>query len=110
MRCLAAGRLADAEALFRRILDRTPRHPRAWNGLGLVAYKARDFTTAKGHLQKAIALDSSVAEFHNHLGVVCRAAGDLDQAMAHYRRAVALDPSNATVHGNLGNASKNSLN
>ena len=103
-RYLQAGRLAEAEFLYGRICNRSPRDARAWNGFGLAAHKRGEFALARERLEKAAALDSAMAEYHNHLGVACRAAGDTEKAIESYGRALALEPSSATTHGNLGNA------
>ena len=97
-----AGRLADAEALYRQILRVQPEHPKVLHGLGLMAAQSGRTDVAIALLERAIRSDPSDAAFHNHLGTVYPAAGRLDEAIAALRRAVALKPDYADAHNNLG--------
>ena len=101
---IGAGRLEEAEQIFRLVLERSPKQVHAWHWLGLVAFQTSRLALAKECFKKAITLNPSGAVFHIHLGVVWRALGELDRAVACHHRAIDLDPSNAAAHGNLGNA------
>ena len=94
---LASGRLAEAEAGFRRILADTPGpgpalHGRALWGLGLVAARAGRPDLAAGWLEEAARLLPDEAEIRLHLGQVRLDAGQPDRARTDLARALALVP------------------
>lgn len=88
-----AGRLAEAAALYRRVLEADPGHAGATHLLGVVAFQQGDHRTGAALIGKAIALEPSCAEYHHDLGDVLRADGRADEAAACYRKAIALDPA-----------------
>ncbi len=62
-----AGNLAEAQRLYREILQHAPAHPDAWHLLGLVAYAREEYELAREQISKAIELDGAQASYHNHL-------------------------------------------
>jgi len=99
-----AGRLAEAEALYRQILAVDPRHFDSLQLLGAIALQVGQSDVAVGLIRQAIALKPDYAEAHNNLGVALRDQGQLDQAIAACRRAIALRPNYPEAHSNLGAA------
>jgi protein O-GlcNAc transferase len=97
-----AGRLAEAEAAYRKILVRRPDHADSLHFAGIIAYQTGRLHAAAQLIGKAIAGDRNVATFHNSLGVVLTAQGKLVKAVASLRRALALMPDVAETHNNLG--------
>jgi Flp pilus assembly protein TadD len=97
-----AGRLREAEALCKDILDVSPRDANAMHLLGLVAYQGGKLAEAIEHIRRAIALAPNVASFHANLGEMYRLAGRSDQAVAAGRRALALQPEYPEALSNLG--------
>jgi protein O-GlcNAc transferase len=96
-----AGRLADAERLYRQVCAADPRHAAALHRLGVVAHQLGrpDAVTL---LQRATALQPNVAEIHNDLGIVLAAQRQFAQAAASFMRAVTLKPDYAEAHCNRG--------
>ena len=106
---LASGRLAEAEAGFRRILADTPGpgpalHGRALWGLGLVAARAGRPDLAAGWLEEAARLLPDEAEIRLHLGQVRLDAGQPDRARTDLARALALVPGEPGILEALGRA------
>ena len=97
-----AGRLQEAEALYRQILQVQPDHPDALHLLGVIAHQVGKHDIAVDYISRAIALNPAVAEYYNNIGEACRALGKLNEAVAHYQRALALKPSYAEAYSNLG--------
>ncbi len=97
-----AGRLSDAEALYRRILRADPRHPQALHLLGVLVHRLGRHDQAVELISEAIALDNTRAEFHYNLGNAHAALGHLDQAVRCLRHVVALQPTHASACTNLG--------
>jgi len=99
-----AGRLAEAEPLYRQILALDPKHVDSLHLLGVVAYHVGRNDEALDLISKAIALNDRVANFHCNMGLVLFALGRRDAAIASYRRAITLEPRHALAYNNLGNA------
>ena len=99
----AAGRLREAEMLYRQILEVRPNHADSLHLLGVIAGQRDDNATAVEWISKAIAVAPNAAIYHNNLGAFTRRLGKMDQAMAAYRKAVELQPEYADARYNLGN-------
>jgi len=98
-----AGRLADAEKLYRVILDADPQNTDALHLLGLISYQAGDFQCAEQLIRQAIAYRENTPSYHYNLGCVLKDAGKPDEAMTHYQTAIALKPDYVEAHLNMGN-------
>jgi len=96
------GRLAEAEAIYRRILDGNPDHVGALHYFGVVACQHADYAVAEASIGRALVLAPNYAEAHNSLGNLFKVKGALDKARLSYERALALKPDNAEAHSNLG--------
>lgn len=101
-----AGRLAEAEELYREILSQEAEQVDALHLLGVLSGQTRREDEAVALINKAIARRPGVAAQHNNLGNVLRQMGRFSDAIAAYRIAVELDPSHARAWNNLGNALK----
>jgi len=101
-----AGRLPDAERLYRQILALDPRHPDGLHLLGVLAHQTGHHEAAVATIQQAIASNGKEPSFYSHLGLALQALGRMDEAAARYRQALALNPSFAEAHNNLGNVLK----
>ena len=97
-----AGRLQEAEALYRQILQVQPDHPDALHLLGVIAHQVGRNEIAIDLLGQAIAVSPGAAEFHNHLAVVYQAQGRREEALVHFRQAMTLQPAFAEASYNLG--------
>lgn len=98
-----AGRLQEAEALYRQVLQAQPDHSDALHLLGVIAHQVGRHQAAVDLIGRAIGLNPAAAEYHNNMGEVYRALGRLDEAAAHFRQAIALRPSMPEAHNNAGN-------
>jgi len=97
-----AGRLKEAEQLYRQILAHQPDHADALHMLAIVAHQVGQYDMALDLFRKAIAVNPNLAQAHCNLGVTLKAQGQLDQAMAAWRQAIVLQPDLAEAHNNLG--------
>jgi len=86
-----AGRLAEAERLYRLVCAADAGNARALHLLGVVAHQLGR-ADAADLLARAVALAPDFAEAHNDRGVVLAAHGKLAAASAAFERAVALKP------------------
>jgi predicted O-linked N-acetylglucosamine transferase (SPINDLY family) len=99
-----AGRLAQAEQLYRQILAAQPNHAGALHFLGLVAHQAGRADLALDLISRAIQITPNVADFHNNLGSVLLALRRLDEAIQQFHIVLQLNPRSAEAYYNLGNA------
>jgi len=87
-----AGRLEQAEAIARILIDADPQMADGHHLLGVIAYQRGDNETAVGHMTRAIELNPSVPEYcSNRALVLCRLGRDAE-AEAGFRHALAMDP------------------
>ncbi|OYD81520.1 radical SAM protein [Azospirillum brasilense] len=98
------GRLPEAEAAYRIVLQAVPDHPDTLRLLGLVALQAGAAAAACERLSLAVAANPGSAESLHVLGGALRQAGDLRRALDAYRRATLLRPVFPECHFNHGNA------
>jgi protein O-GlcNAc transferase len=99
-----AGRLSNAEALYRQILAVQPNHADALHFLGVIAHQVGRHDVAMELIRQSIVLNPRNSAAHSNLGEACRAADQQDEAIAAYRRALELEPDYPEAHNNLGNA------
>jgi len=97
-----AGQLADAERLYRQILQVDPAHADAAHQLGRMAMVAGQHAAAIELIATAVRAQRNTAAFHASLGEAQRRAGQSSEASASFRRALQLDPQLAAAHTNLG--------
>lgn len=97
-----AGRYAQAEPLYRRILEAEPHHVDALHLLGVLAHSTGRPGPAIELIGRAIAIDPDQASFHFNLAEACRSLDRGDEALASYERAIRLNPEHARAHNNLG--------
>ena len=101
--CHRAGRLPDAETLYRRVLAHAPDHPAAVHYLGLLAMQTGHLAAAEELLARAAALSRNEAEVLNNWGTALAKLGRLQEARERYLAAIARDPGLADALVNLGN-------
>src|SRR6266567_3024302 len=84
----AAGKLEEAEQVYRDVLRGQPRNAVALHLLGVLLYQANRFDAAVESIEAAIAIDSQSAEFHTSLGMAMSARRDFSQSTACFERAL----------------------
>ncbi|MDS4020473.1 MAG: tetratricopeptide repeat protein [Candidatus Competibacter sp.] len=96
------GQLDEAEALYRRELQRNPQQVDALHFLGVLTSQRGRHPEAADLIRRALALSPQYADAWNNLGNVLAALDRWDEAATAYQRAVELAPGNPSVHCNLG--------
>jgi tetratricopeptide (TPR) repeat protein len=98
-----AGRLTEAEALYRQILRVNEDHTESLHLLGVIACQKGCPGSAVEMISKAVALDGEVAAYYSNLGTALQDQGKLTAATSCFKRALALKPDFAEAVSNLGN-------
>jgi len=96
-----SGQPAEAERLYRQILEADPRHGEALQQLALLARNHGYLEEAEGLLRQAVAAAPRNAEFHNTLGTVYAALGKSAEAEQAYRLAIKRRAGYAQAMSNL---------
>src|SRR5579863_3140288 len=97
-----AGRLRQAEDLYRRILFNDPDQADALHGVGLIALQVNKPELAAAYLGRAAQVSPNAPVFQYNQGEAWMTIGDLQQATACLRRAIAIDPARPEPHATLG--------
>lgn len=97
-----AGRLAEAEFIYRQVLTFDPVNFDALHLLGLIAFQEKSYAQAVEHLGAAIASNPSVFIGHFSLGAAYKEMGKLEEAQACYRKVLTIKPDFAEAHFRLG--------
>ncbi|MEQ1600089.1 MAG: tetratricopeptide repeat protein, partial [Methylotenera sp.] len=97
-----AGNLAQAEVLYKQVLQTNANHPDSLHLLGLIAKQKGDFKTAVLLMRKALNFNPNYVEAYVNLGATLQEQNNFTEAADCYRKALALRPNYAEVHSNLG--------
>ncbi|MBI2319970.1 MAG: tetratricopeptide repeat protein, partial [Betaproteobacteria bacterium] len=100
-RLLEQGELGSAHDICAALLAADPGLADAWNVLGGIAFKQRDFALAARHFAEAIAQAPERADLHNNYGYAMAEQFRIGEAVAAFRRAVEIDPRDPSAHPNL---------
>ncbi|HEX4042074.1 MAG TPA: tetratricopeptide repeat protein [Xanthobacteraceae bacterium] len=101
-RCRNEGKLIEAEAVCRQILQAQPNIAEAHHLFGVIAHQNGKLSEAIDHVTRAIKVAPKVALFHANLGEMLRLAGRPKRAVEEARAALEIDPKMAAALSNLG--------
>src|SRR5205809_7883366 len=77
-----AGKLDEAERIYRDVLAEASDHFDALHALGVIAAQRRDFSSAQTLLQRALAIDPHAADAQANQANVQNALGRYEEALA----------------------------
>lgn len=97
-----AGRLQEAEVLYRDILVRDPGQADAWYLLGRIAHEIGQYQNAIALIECAVERKPDVATYRHALGEAFTAMGEHDRAIRAYEQACSRDPQYAEAHISRG--------
>ncbi len=98
-----AGRLTEAEPLYRQVLQAQPRHFDSLHLLGVIHYQRGEYQEAVRQIDTALRINPRAAVAHNNLGNALKDFGRAKEALASYERAIALKADYADAYYNRGN-------
>jgi predicted O-linked N-acetylglucosamine transferase (SPINDLY family) len=99
-----AGRLQDADLLYRQFLMQQPDHVEAMQSLGILCAQTGRPQAAVELLRKVAAALPDSPEACSNLANVLESCGRHDEAIASYRKAIALRPDFVQAYSNMSNA------
>lgn len=99
-----AGRLREAERLYRSMLDVDPRHPDALHLLGVLLTQTGDYSDAVEHIQAALDVDRDSALFQSSLAQAFFRSGKLAEAVEALEEVISRRPDSFQAFSDLGAA------
>jgi protein O-GlcNAc transferase len=96
------GNLAQAEALYRQILQADPRNAPALHLLGSLAHQTGHHDAAVALIGQAIAINPLASIFHFNLGLVHKKRGQWAEATACFQKSLRINPAHAETSIYLG--------
>lgn len=96
-----AGRLEEAAALYRQILQKQPDYADAMHLLGALSVSQGNYQAAVDLIGKAIKIHPGNPGYHSNLGLALASLGWYGESAASLRTAIALKPDFAEAHINL---------
>jgi tetratricopeptide (TPR) repeat protein len=101
-----AGKLSEAQSLYRQVLKLMPRQADALHMLGVTEFQAKNYAEAVQLISKAKEHKPDNDLIHFNLGNALRAIGQLEEAGKAFNTAVRLRPDHLEALKNLGNTYK----
>ena len=95
-----SGRIGDAQAICREILERSPRHFDAMHLLGITEYQNGRHEEADWLLQQALLVEPRSAAAASNHGIVLHELKRYEAALARFDKAIALKPDYAEAFSN----------
>jgi len=95
------GEPAEAERLYRRLLELLPNMWQLYYNFGLLLYEQKQFQDAHELYQKAVSLTNPDNDLFYNLALCQKALGRYQQAIASYQKALAIDSEDIDSRYNL---------
>lgn len=102
-RAQQSGDLAQAEHLYKQVLNSENDNIHALNLLGMLYVNSFRPDDAINYILRALALVPDNPQSHTNIGLAYKDRGDAKTAAHHFRESIKLDPNNPDVYNNLGN-------
>ena len=104
LQCHEAGRLDEAEKIFKEIIAQNPEYADAYNLLGIVYAGHKNFKEALRYFKEAVRLDSDNAAYNSNYGNALQDNDELNESLPYYLRAIELKPDFTDAYYNLSNS------
>ena len=96
------GELAQAEAIYKKVLKLQPKHVDALHLLGVIAGQMGKYQLAADLIGKAIKIQPNNAAFYSNRGNVLHELKQVDAALASFDQAIAIKPDFVDAYYNRG--------
>jgi FkbM family methyltransferase len=97
-----SGRLEEAIAIYRQLVQQFPQDVEAWFWLGVIADHQGKLDDSVACYRQVLAWQPNSAETYGNLGSVLLKQGKLEEAIVQHQQALELMPDNPNAHYNLG--------
>ena len=102
VRAQQSGKLDEAAAAYRQVLETDPKDGDALNNLGIILAQKGDFSAASECLARALEVRPDSSETLGNLANLYVKLGKIDEAADAYRKALDRNPQNVDALNNLG--------
>jgi predicted O-linked N-acetylglucosamine transferase (SPINDLY family) len=99
---LQAGKLDEAERLFKKVLQREPKNFGALNLLAIALMQGQRHAAAEPYLKTALTVNAQNDATFNNYGMVLKALKRPQEALARFSQALALNGANGLAWNNRG--------
>ena len=82
-----AGRLQEAESVYRQILQANPNHAETLNFLGLLGHTSGHSAKALELVERALSLKPDYGDAYTHKGIILSTLGRREEALASFEAA-----------------------
>jgi tetratricopeptide (TPR) repeat protein len=96
------GHLAEAAALYQKILQQNPKEPDGLHLFGVLMHQGGQHEAGRRLVEAAIEIAPGRPEFLSNLGQILKALGKPEDAETAYRKALAKEPGFVDALANLG--------
>jgi tetratricopeptide (TPR) repeat protein len=97
-----AGRLDEAEQIYRQMLKADANDIQALQLMGTLALQRRDHVGAGEFLSRTLAVNPNNAEARINLGLALFGSGNAEEAVSQYRAALEINPRQALAYNHMG--------
>lgn len=92
------GKLEEAEALYRQLLEIAPNDGDALHLLGIIAHQKGSPATAVDYMYKAVIVDGLNSAYHADLGTALFEWGKISEAVCSYEKSLELNSNQPNTH------------
>jgi tetratricopeptide (TPR) repeat protein len=92
------GKLEEAEALYRQLLEVAPNDGDALHLLGIIAHQKGSPATAVDYMYKAVIVDGLNPSYHADLGTALFEWGKISEAISSYEKSLELNPDQPNTY------------
>jgi tetratricopeptide (TPR) repeat protein len=96
------GKLAEAEAAYKAILETTPDVPEVYQNLGFIQRQNKDYAASEASYQKALELRPDSADIAAGLAELYQETGQAEKAIALMQKQASANPTDARAQLNQG--------
>ncbi len=98
------GQLAQAQAIYEKVLEIQPKHFNTLHLSGVIATQTKKHSLAVDLIAQAIEINPKIAATYSNRGNALKELKQFDAAVASYDKAIAIKPDYAEAYSNRGNA------
>jgi len=101
---MQTGKTAEAESVFKTIIQSYPDTAEAHQLLGLIYAAQEDFTKAQECFKEAVRIDPNNATYNSNYANTLQDTWKIEESLPYYQKAIDLKPDFVDAHFNMGNS------
>ena len=101
---LQAGRVPEAEIIFKDVTEKYPHIAEAYQLLGLIYAGREDFIKAQECFKEAVRIEPNNAAYNSNYANTLQDTWKIEESLPFYQKAIELKPDFVDAHFNMGNS------